>query len=711
MIPKTPTIFQMEATECGAASLAMILAYFGKHVPLEQMRIETGVSRDGCNAANIMRAAKRFGLDCHGYRKNAEYLRTVQTPCIIHWNYDHFLVYEGIKGKYAYVNDPALGRRRLTWEELCDGFSGVVLKFAKTDTFCPEKRTATVRCFIKKRFKGQEQMLAKLFLISLLLILPGIVLPLLSQRFLDDILLGGHTELAAKILLFMGCLILFKAVLTYDRSLVLQKLGSRIKLESGLEFLRHMFRLPLNFFAQRYAGDLVSRIDNYHRVNEFLTGNLTEIFFDILTAASYLIILCFFSPLMTLLGLCHTGIALLVILLSHRLLKNESIKMQIAQGELFGVLCAGFRIMDTIKASGAEDSYLSRVFACRKKYSDSEKRVGEIQNTVDGISLGMSALSKVLLLTAGGMLVFHDRMTMGMLAVFLPLYDSFHEPVMRLAGFVQKLQEMGASISRVEDISVYQEDSVFSKASAFEINRKLHGTVEVQGISFGYSALKPPMIENFSFSIGSGESIALVGSSGCGKSTAAKVLGGMYHPWDGKILLDGMWMEQIPQSILHASIAVVNQDMTLFAGTVRENLTMWNPAILESDMIEAAKDACIHEFIIEQPEGYDFVLTEDADNLSGGQRQRLEIARALAAKPTILILDEATSALDPIVEKKILDHIKRRGCTCIIAAHRLSTVRDCNQIIVMEQGKIVEMGNHKALMDRKGSYWTLVQNH
>lgn len=707
---KTPSIFQMEATECGAASLTMIFAYFGKYIPLEQMRIETGVSRDGCNAANILRAAKRFGLDCHGFRKEPAALKDLPMPCIIHWNFNHFVVFEGFKGKYAYINDPAVGRRKLTQEELDDCFTGIVLTFAKTDQFEPEKKKSGLISFIMSRIKGQYGVLFKLFYIGLLLVFPGLVLPVLSQTFMDDVLLGGYTDWLTKILVFMGLLVILKAGLTYYRSLILQKFRSKMTLMSGLEFLRHLFRLPIGFFDQRYAGDLVSRVDNNTEVNQFLAGDLAETVLNILVAVFYLIILLLYSPVMTAIGLVNTAICLVIIYFSNKTLAAASMKMQISSGKLYGTVCAGINITDTIKASGAESAYISRILGYQAKNANLEQELGRFQHIVGAIPSIAGQITDAILLLVGGILVVRGQMTMGMLVAFNSLYDSFCEPVNQLVSFVQKIQTIRSSISRVEDISKYQQDNCFAEQKKADVKRKLSGEIVLEDIAFGYSSLKPPLVEHFSFELHSGQSIAFVGASGCGKSTIAKVVGGLYQPWSGQIFMDGIPLEQIPKGVVNASIATVNQNITLFSGTVRDNLTMWNKAVLEADMIEAAKDACIHDFIIQQPGGYDYVLAEGASNLSGGQRQRLEIARALATKPMILIMDEATSALDPIVEKQILDNIKRRGCTCIIVAHRLSAIRDCNQIVVMRQGKVVQRGTHKTLMAEDGYYKVLIQS-
>ena len=311
---------------------------------------------------------------------------------------------------------------------------------------------------------------------------------------------------------------------------------------------------------------------------------------------------------------------------------------------------------------------------------------------------------------AGGVLVIRGQMTAGMLVAYNSLLGSFTEPVNQLVGFIQKIQTLRADMSRVEDIMKYETDEKFSGTETVPMTAKLSGEVELRNIAFGYSILEKPLVEGFCFQLNSGSSIAFVGASGCGKSTVSKIVSGLYIPWEGEVLMDGLSCRKIPKEIMASSVSTVSQSITLFSGTIRDNLTMWNRNVLEQDIITAAKDACIHDVITSKPGAYDFMLTEGGTNLSGGQRQRLEIARALVTNPSILIMDEATSALDPIVEKQIIDNIKRRGCTCIIVAHRLSAIRDCDEIIVMERGKIVQRGTHESLMAIEGHYQRLIRN-
>lgn len=701
---KTPTVLQMEMTECGAASLAMVLAYYGCYIPLEQMRIETAVSRDGVTAANIMRAAKRLGLNCRGFRKEPDKLKAFKMPCIIHWNFNHFVVLEGFKGKYAYLNDPAYGRRKITLEEFDEGFTGVVLTFEKGETFKKTKKQNRTLPFIASRVKTQIPVIVKLIYIGVLLVFPGLILPVLSQVFIDDILLAGYTSWLTKLLVFMGGCLLFKAGLSYYRSMILEKLKNKMSLLSGYKFLSHMLLLPISFFSQRYAGDLVSRIDNNTEIDEFLAGDLAETALNLLTALFYLAVLFFYNVKLTLIGLAGVSVSLAVAIYSSKISANAVIKLQMNSGKLYGALCAGLSITDTIKASGVESEYGNRLIGHQAVFATQEQKLGRFQQILSAIPQTINQIIDVLILMVGAYSVIRGQLTVGMLIAFGSLLDSFVEPVSGIIGFFDKLQTMKSNINRVNDIELYGEDPTLTTGNKEEIIHKLSGTIELKNVSFGYAVQSPPVVSEFSFTLRSGESIAFVGPSGCGKSTISKIISGLYHHWEGEVLFDGMPIESIPATVLHASIATVSQNILLFSGTIRDNLTLWNRAIREEDMVQAAKDACIHDFIMQLPGGYNYILSENADNLSGGQRQRIEIARALTQNPSILVMDEATSALDPVVEKDIMDNIQKRGCTCVIVAHRLSAIRDSNQIVVMSRGKIIQQGTHEQLRSEEGFY-------
>lgn len=708
---KTPTVFQMEATECGAASLSMVLSYYGKEIPLEGMRIEAGVSRDGSKASNLVRAAKRFDLEAKGYRYSLRKLMEVaKLPCIIHWNFNHFVVYEGKKGKYHYLNDPAEGRRKLTEEELDAGYTGITIQFQKKPDFKKEKNKKSLVSFIKRRLSGQGAAIAGLVVMGLLLVFPGLLLPVFSKVFIDDILIGRVTAWFSKFLIMMGVVIAFQAIFTYMKSFLLLKLQNKLALVSSYGFVAHMFRLPMAFFDQRNVGDLSGRVENNNNVSVFLAGDLGETLLNIFISLFYLILLLLYSPLLTLIGVIGAAVNIGLVKLSSQKLEDMSKKMQQDIGKLTGVFYTGVSITSTLKASGAENDYAARVLGYYSKAATKGLEMTKSQEILNAIPDISKNLTNVLVLMFGGILVIQGDLTAGELVAYTSLLASFIMPINSLVGFIQKIQTMKTDMGRVEDIQNYQVDIMYDGKEKADMNGKLSGDVEMKDIAFGYSILDPPFVEHFSFRLGAGKSIAFVGASGSGKSTASKILSGLYNPWEGEVYLDGFRMGEVPKEVLGVSVSTVSQKIMLFAGSIRDNLTMWNKHIMESDMIQAAKDACIHDVITKKPGAYDYILSEGGANLSGGQRQRLEIARALTTNPSILIMDEATSALDPVVEKQILDNIKRRGCTCIIIAHRLSAIRDCDEILVMADGKIVQRGTHGDLAGQPGHYQRLIQN-
>ncbi len=707
---KTPTVFQMEFTECGAASLAMIFAYYGKYVPLEQMRVETGISRDGSTAKHIKKAAERFGFEAHGYRKETNSLKEISTPCIIHWNLEHFVVFEGFKGKYAYINDPAVGRRKLTYEELDESFTGIVLTFKPTKAFVKGKKQKTTTEFVKDRIKGQKTTIMQLLLVGMLLVFPGLAIPAISQVFMDDVLIGGNTDWFIKLILFFAGTIVLQALLTLYRDFVLVRLQKKMALVSTKKFLNQIFHLPIVFFEQRHVSDLTNRISYNTKVSDFLAGDLAETVLNIFVVAFYLVLFVLYSPILTLIVISTVILNCIILKLASSKMSEYSIKLQQDMSKLAGSVNAGAEMADSIKAAGAETEYTSRILGYNAQAINIEQRFSKFQTIVNALPETIKMFADVLILLVGGALVIKGNMTIGMLTAFVALFGAFNEPIDKLVSFVRSIQTTKADIVRVEDITKYKAEEKPQGIVERKMHTKLEGTVDVKNLRFGYNRLQEPIVSDVSFKVECGTSVALVGGSGCGKSTISKLISGLYRPWNGEVLFDGIQSDEIPKNILNASITTVSQEITLFSGSVRDNLTMWNSNISESDMIAAAKDACIHNDITKKPGGYDYMLSENGLNFSGGQRQRLEIARALATNPSILIMDEATSALDPIVEKRIIDNIKKRGCTCIMVAHRFSTIRDCNQILVIDNGTIVQQGTNDELINVEGPYRELVNN-
>ena len=702
---KTPTVFQMEATECGAASLAMILEYHGKSLPLEKLRIDCGVSRDGCNAKNVLKGARKHNLKAKGYKKGLEALLAGKAPSIVHWNFDHFIVYEGVKNGFVHVNDPAAGRRKLTVQDFDDGFTGVVLEFEKEADFRAAKEKRTLFYYIREKLKHDRLSVLYVILIGLCLILPGLILPVLSQVFVDDVLLRGNVDWLKGVLWGMILVSAFQSLLMFIQSRFMVRFQTKMALESTGQFLFRLFRLPIQFFDQREAGDLSSRISSNDHVAGFLAGDLAATVLHMITAVFYLILLVIYNWKLTLVGIVFSIFNILFLKVTSERISNKKMKMEQDTGKLEGVLYSGLRTIHTLKASGAENEYLGRTLGYYAKVTRNEQELGTFNQFMGSIPGLSSQVTNVLILIIGGLDVIKGDMTIGMLVAFTALMGSFLGPVNALVGFGVSLQDLKAHMGRLNDIQNYGLDEKFEDIEKAPMEQhKLSGSVELRDVEFGYSLLDPPLIERFGFKVDPGRSIAFVGASGSGKSTVSKIVSGLYRQWKGSVILDGVDRRNVPSGLLENSIAVVNQDIVLFSGTVRDNITLWDDGLPSADLLQAAKDACIHEVITSKPGSYDHVLQEGGMNFSGGQRQRLEIARALALNPSILIMDEATSALDAKTEKDILGNIRKRGCTCIIVAHRLSAIRDCDEILVMENGKIVQRGTHEDLKDVAGRY-------
>jgi NHLM bacteriocin system ABC transporter peptidase/ATP-binding protein len=710
---KVPTVLQMEAVECGAASLAMILAYWGRYVALEELRIACGVSRDGSKASNVVKAARSYGLIAKGYRKEPADLKEMRLPAIIHWNFNHFLVLEGFgKGK-VYLNDPGSGPRIITEEEFDQSFTGIVLTFEPSPDFVKSGTKPSILSALKKRLEGSHAALTFVILVGLLLVVPGLVIPVFSRIFVDDILLGGRENWLIPLLLGMGFTALFRGILTWIQQYYLVRLETKIALQTTAQFYWHVLRLPVVFFTQRYAGDICSRVQSNDKVAQLLSGQLATNALNCVMVVFYFILMIWYNLWLALVGALIAVINILYLRYVSRKRVDQNRKLLQDLGKLDGVAMSGLQLIETLKANGSESDFFAKWSGYQAKALNAEQEIGVSTQFLSAIPSFLTTLTNTVVLVLGGVLIFKGEMTIGMLVAFQSLMSSFLQPVTGLVSLGSQLQEMEGDMNRIDDVLKYPVDEQTKEdvqgADSDNIYKKLEGFVELKGITFGYSPLEPPLIENFDLKLTPGSRVALVGGSGSGKSTVAKLIAGVYKPWSGEILYDGKPRESISRAVISHSLAMVDQDNALFQGSIRDNITLWDHTISEFELIRAAKDACIHDDITSRPGGYDQRLDEGGSNFSGGQRQRLEIARALAGNPTILILDEATSALDPLTEKVIDERIRRRGCTCIIVAHRLSTIRDCDEIIVLERGKIVERGIHEELKDLNGHYVKLIQ--
>jgi NHLM bacteriocin system ABC transporter peptidase/ATP-binding protein len=708
-VKRTPTILQMEAVECGAAALAMVLAHHGAWVPLEQLRVACGVSRDGSKASNIIKAARSFGLVANGFRKEPSTLHEMPMPCIIHWNFNHFVVLEGIHGDRVYINDPAIGRRRIDMAELDLAFTGVVLTMEPTEAFKKLGKKPQGLRLLLRELRGSKQAVGLLVVLSFALIVPSIVAAGFSKIFVDDILIQHTTSWLVPLLIGMAVTAAFRAILTVARQSLLLRLQTKLAVVMISRFFWHVMALPVEFFTQRHAGDIASRISANEQIARLLSGgiaanalNLTSIFFFAAAMAIYDLPLAAIGVSISL-----ANVVVLRFIGERR--QDLSRSLAIQQGKLVGATVGAVRTIETLKASGLEDEAFGRWAGIQAEALNAEQQLGTSAIVLDMLPTLFFGLTVAAILGIGGLRVIEGSLTLGSLVAFQSLMASFSGPVTELVNYVGNFQIIRGALERLEDVYNYPPDkSGKAVVAAGRFPPKLTGRVELDNVQFGYSILEPPLLADLSITVQPGSRVALVGASGSGKSTLAKLICGLYRPWAGEIRIDGWTVPEIPPQIFANSVAYVDQDVFLFEGTARDNLTLWDLTVTEADLSQALKDAVIHDDIATRPGNYDCYVNEGGTNFSGGQRQRIEIARSLVSNPSVLVLDEATAALDPITEKAIDDNLRRRGCTCIIIAHRLSTIRDCDEIIVLEQGKIAERGTHEQLISCQGAYAKLV---
>lgn len=707
---RTPTVLQMEAVECGAASLAMILAYHGKFVPLEELRAACGVSRDGSKASNIVRAAQRYGLSGQGHKVEPAQLAEYAFPLIVFWNFNHFLIVEGMAGEQVFLNDPALGRRVVSAEEFDQSFTGVTLTFEKTADFRPSGSPPTLLASLRRRLGGTRSALLYLVLTGLALVIPGMAIPVFTSIFIDNILVGGLQSWAGPLLLGMLATAGLLGMLTWLQQYYLLKLETRIALGTTARFFWHVLRLPVGFYHQRSAGDISARVGLNNNVARILSGDLASAMLSVLTALFFALVMLFYDLTM---GLLTIGVAVLNFVVMHKVAQHRkelNQKLAIANGKVSGVSMNGLRLIESLKASGAESDFFGQWAGYQARLMNAMQETNRHAIVLDLLPKFLTALNMGMILGIGGWRVMQGDMTIGMLVAFQALVASFIAPVNALVALGSKIQNFQGDMDRLDDVLKSPAEPMPVATDTPLAVAKLQGALELRNVTFGYSPLAPPLLQDFSLTLLPGQRIALVGPSGCGKSTISKLVAGLYQPWQGEVLLDGVPRQDLPPHQVMNSVATVDQEIAMFAGTIRDNLTMWDQTISEPVMVRAAKDACIHDVISCRPGGYASAVSESGGNFSGGQRQRMEIARALALNPRLLVLDEATSALDPATEKEVEANLRRRGCSCLVVAHRLSAIRDCDEIIVLDKGRVVERGSHAALLALDGFYARLIAN-
>ena len=710
-VVRVPVVMQLEVLECGAASLTMIMHYYRKWLPLEQVRVDCGVSRDGVNARNILLAARSYGMEANAWRVDPEDLQKEGPfPCIIHWGFNHFVVLCGFHRGKAVLNDPARGRVEVPYKEFAEMFTGVVLTFEPGEGYEPSGQKRSVLSYAKERLKGTSAAVTFVILTSTISALMGMISPAFSRVFLDQLLSGSNPEWLIPFTIGMSAFAAIYILVLWISAVYSLRIQGKMEAVGNSTYLWKVLHLPMQFFGQRLPADIADR----QATNATIAGTLVNIFAPLainsIMMVFYLFVMLRYSPLLTAIGIGSIIINLILsAVVTQKRVNITRVQMR-DSAKLSSATASGVRMIETIKSSGAEHGFFERWAGFQASVNTQDVKFTQLNAFLSSIPTLVTSVSNLLVMGTGVLLVLRGSFSIGMVMAFQGFLSSFMSPANAIITTGQSLQEMVTQMERVDDVMSYPSDTLLNEKEKKADYEKLSGNIEMKDVSFGYARLGAPLIENFNLTVKPGQKIALVGRTGCGKSTVAKLLSGLYRPWSGSITFDGMPIEEIDRHVFTGSVAVIDQNVTLFEETVAENIKMWDDSIEDFEMIMAARDAGIYEDIIQRHNGFMHKMTENGRDFSGGQRQRIEIARALAQDPTICILDEATSALDAKTEYEVVNSIRERGITCVVIAHRLSTIRDCDEIIVMDHGKIMERGTHKELMALGGMYKELVTN-
>ncbi len=717
---RTPTVLQMEAAECGAAALGTILEYFGRFVPLDVLRDDCGVSRDGSNAFYIKEAAKRYGLEVKAFRKPAEGLPFRQPPFLVFWQWNHFLVVEGFAHGKVYLNDPAIGRRTISMEEFRRGYTEIAFSFVPGPQFIRQRRGPGALVGLIRRLSTSRGSLVFVLLAGLALVIPNLVAAGFQRVFVDDVLVEGRHDWLKPLLWAMALTAGVRLAAAGLQQVYLTRLELRLMLGESVQFLWHVLHLPVAFFQHRFTGDLVSRAMNTARVAVLISGELATTAISLMALVVYVAVMIFYDPLLTAVGVGISSLNLLALQWFSRWRLDRMRAIEQLRGRLMAGVMWAIQIIESVKATGSEADLLVRWTGDQTRMINAEQAMGIGDTLLLVLPSFLAGMTTIVVLGVGGYQVTMGSVGLGVLVAFQALLAGFNQPFQDLARLGADIEELRADLERIDDVRNRPVDSVFAEparngpatAPITVPRQRLTGHIEFRGVTFGYNrTVEDPLISDFSLVARPGQRIALVGSSGSGKSTIGRLLAGLYRPWSGEILYDGKPISEIAREVFTSSVALVDSEICMFEGAIRDNLTLWDETIGSDRLVQAGLDAAIHRDLLKRRGGYGAPVAEAARNFSGGQRQRLQIARALVRDPSLLILDEATSALDPRTERAVDDNLRRRGCTCLIIAHRLTTIRDCDEIIVLSGGRVAQRGTHDELIrDAKGAYAQLVSH-
>jgi NHLM bacteriocin system ABC transporter peptidase/ATP-binding protein len=699
----------MEAVECGAASLGMILAYYGKRVPLEELRVACGVTRDGSTAGNVVRAARAYGLNATGYRRDVAELETMSLPFVIFWQFNHFLVVEGFSKRGVHLNDPATGRRVVDEAEFDRSYTGVALAFEPGPGFEAESRTSAAFGSILKYLAVTRPAIAYAFGCGLALIVPGLLVPAFVRVFVDNVLLAGDRSFVPIVVVGIAVTVALQIAVLELQERVMLRVQTKLAVTSASRFMSRLLDLPMSFFAQRSAGELSYRVSLNDRVAELLSQRLLSTVVGLVATLFFLGMMLYFDVGLALVVLAMTALNMGALLAVARSRSDDSAALLHEEGRLGAQLADGLASIETLKAGGAEEAFFRRWSGQQARVLNVRQRFAIPTQILGAVPQLTAALTTVAILAIGGWRVIDGTLSIGTLLAFQLLAAEFAAPFSTIVELGADLQSIGVTIRRLDDVTNYKTAAATDQASHVPLPPiDVASRIDVRGVTFSHSPVSKPSVSDVSFVAEPGRWVALVGATGSGKSSIVRLLVGLDVPTNGAMALDAVGYDRIEPATFSRRVAFVDQTITLFPGTVRDNITLWDSTIDDAAIERAARDAVIHDDILARPGGYDGLVAEDGTNLSGGQRQRLEIARALSRDPTILVMDEATSALDATTEFVLAENLRRRGCTCVLVAHRLSTVRDCDEILVVDEGVVVERGRHEELVALRGRYYALV---
>ena len=707
---RVPVMTQMNALECGAACLAMVLNYFGRRVSVAECRETLGIGRDGVSAHRIAEAAQRNGLRVRAFKAEPADLASLEMPAIAHWAFNHFIVVEKWTPRTVQIIDPAVGRRALSGAEFDKNFTGVVLTFepksqqaSSTGSTQPSSSWSYVKPMLLAR--GVRNVLIQVLLASLLLQCFGLALPLLTQLVVSRILPFHITGLINVIGIGLIVLVLAYMVTTYLRAALLLYLQARLDSRLILSFFEHLLSLPLRFFEQRPSGDLLMRSNSNASIREIVTNRTVSVLLDGGFVFGYLIILFYFSTGFTEVVLALGALQVGLMLVTNHRLKTLTASEFVASAEAQSYMVETLMGISTLKASGAEDHAFDHWSSLYYKQLNVSLKRGHLNAILDTAMTTLRMLSPIVLLWFGAIEVLDGKMSLGSMLALNALTISFLTPVTSLVTAGQQLQLVRAYLERIVDVADAKPEQSSEAANACS---RLSGKIRVENVSFRYDSSSPWVLRDISLTITPGQKVALVGATGSGKSTLAKLLLSLYKPEQGEIFFDDLPLQTLDYRMLRRQFGVVLQESSLFRGSIRQNIAMNNPRVLLDEIQHAARLAHIHEEIINMPMGYETLLAEVGTGVSGGQRQRICIARAIAHHPSILLLDEATSHLDVRTERLVSHNLESLTCTRIMIAHRLSTIMDADLIVVLDKGRIVEQGTHDQLLARDSSYAGLI---